>query len=181
MTVLLINLCLDPLSELEFVKPIEHILKHHGANTLIKRYREISPEDLGLAEKVIVCGSALKDDLFLAGEWFRWLRECDKPILGVGSGSHAIAKAFGCSLINKMKIGMFRVKLTRENRLTDKRVFYAYFLTKRAIALAKPLEPLAKAGTLDCMIKHESREIYGCLFHPEVMNPEIIMNFISKT
>ncbi|MBS7639138.1 MAG: hypothetical protein QW804_01185 [Candidatus Bathyarchaeia archaeon] len=181
MRALLINLCLDPLSELEFVKPIEYILRYHGINTFIKRYMEISPEDLGLAEKVILCGSALKDDHFLTDKWFRWLEKYDRPILGVGSGSHAIAKAFGCSLINKTKIGMFKVRLIRESRLMDKRVFYAYFLTKRAIIPTKPLESLAKVGNLDCMIKHESREIYGCLFHPEVMNPEIIVNFISKT
>jgi GMP synthase-like glutamine amidotransferase len=31
------------------------------------------------------------------------------------------------------------------------------------------------------MVKHEFGEIYGCLFHPEVMNAEIILNFTLKT
>jgi len=181
MRILLISLCSDPLSELEFVKPIEHILKHERINLIVKHYMKISPGDSRLVEKVIICGSALKDNFFLAGEWFRWLSDFEKPILGVGSGAQVIAKAFGCNLIRKTKIGVFKVRLIKENKLVDKRVFYAYFLTGRAIELAKPLESLAKVGNIDCMVKHESREIYGCLFHPEVMSSEIIMNFILRT
>lgn len=181
MRVLLISLCSDPLSEFEFVKPVEQILKHEGADIIVKHYIKFSPEDAGTAEKAIICGSALKDDFFLEGEWFRWLRDFEGPILGVGSGAQVVARALGCSLIRRTKIGVFKVRLVRENKLVDKRVFNAYFLTKRAIKRTKPLESLAKVGNLDCILRHESREIYGCLFHPEVMNPEIIVNFILRT
>jgi GMP synthase-like glutamine amidotransferase len=31
------------------------------------------------------------------------------------------------------------------------------------------------------MVKHEYKEVYGCFFHPEAMNPEIILNFTLET
>lgn len=181
MKVLLISLCLDPLSELEFTEPIKHILRHYGADVITRHYTKFSLEDENLVDKVIVCGSALKDNAFLSNEWFMWLKKINKPVLGVGSGSHVIAMAFGCCLINRPKIGIFRVRLVRENKLIDNKNFYAYFLTKRAVKLNEPLMALAKTGTTECMFKHKLREVYGCLFHPEVMNPEIITNFILRT
>ncbi|MEM1581375.1 MAG: hypothetical protein QXK89_02535 [Candidatus Bathyarchaeia archaeon] len=180
MKVLLINLCADPLSELEFVRPMEQILNKIGANLLIKRYTEVNLKEADSAEKVIICGSALKDNKFLSGEWFSWLKACNTPILGVGSGFHVIAKIFDCNLFDKTKIGVYKVRVIRENKLVDKKDFQAYLLTRRVAKVTKPLEPLAMVKALECMVKHESKEIYGCLFHPEVMNQNIITNFALK-
>ncbi|MCX8171265.1 MAG: hypothetical protein N3E47_04770 [Candidatus Bathyarchaeota archaeon] len=181
MRILLINLCYEPLSELEFVRPIANILSNIGVNLLTKRYTEVNLRDLHSVEKVIISGSALRDDKFLVGEWFEWLEKCDRPVLGVGSSFQVIAKAFHCHLFDKAKIGLFNVKVVRENILVKEKEFYAYFLTGKAAKISKPLESLAKTGTLDCMIKHESKDVYGCLFHPEVTKPEIIVNFVLKT
>lgn len=180
MNVLLISLCCDPLSELEFVKPIARILSKHGISRHIKHYSEVAPEDVRSIDKVLICGSALKDEKFLESEWFRWLERIDRPVLGIGSGFHVIAKAFGCPLINRARIGVFNVKIVKKNKLTSERSFYAYFLTKKSAKILKPLETLAKTGTLDCIIAHESKNIYGCLFHPEVTKPEIILNFALR-
>ncbi|MEM3715639.1 MAG: hypothetical protein QW145_00575, partial [Candidatus Bathyarchaeia archaeon] len=167
MRILLVSLCCDPLSELEFVKPILNILCSLSANVLVKHYTEVNPKDLSYVEKVIICGSALRDDKFLVGEWFRWLEECDKPVLGVGSSFQVIAKTFHCALLKKTRIGLFNVKVTRENILVSEKEFYAYFQTGKVAKISKPLETLARTGTLDCMVKHKSKDIYGCLFHPE--------------
>lgn len=177
---LLVSLCHDSLSELEFVKPVARILSKRGINTSIKHYMEIVQEDISLVEKIIICGSALKDEEFLRSDRFKWLEKCDKPVLGVGLGFQAVAKAFGCNLFNRTRIGVFNVKLVRDNALIDEKRFHAFFLTRRAANISKPLETLAKTGTLDCMIKHNSKDIYGCLFHPEVTRPEIILNFALK-
>lgn len=180
MRILLVNLCCEPLSEMEFVKPIVNILRSLNADTLIRHYTEVNPEYLSSVEKVIICGSALRDDRFLVGEWFKWLEEYDKPVLGVGSSFQVIAKTFNRTLLNKTKIGLFNVRVIKKNILVDEKKFYAYFLTGKAAKISKPLETLAKTGTLDCMVKHESKDIYGCLFHPEATKPEIILNFALK-
>jgi GMP synthase (glutamine-hydrolysing) len=180
MRVLLVSLCSDPLSELEFVRPIEQILRHQGISFFTKHYTKVILRDVDSSEKVIICGSALRDNAFLEGEQFTWLERSDKPTLGIGSGYQLITKILGCDFFDKTKIGVFRVRLTKENKLADRKYFYAYFLTNRAAKITKPLETLAKAGVMECMVKHEFRGIYGCLFHPEVMNPEIIVNFVLK-
>ncbi|MBS7634913.1 hypothetical protein KEJ34_05405 [Candidatus Bathyarchaeota archaeon] len=180
MRVLLVSLCSDPLSELEFVRPVEQILRRQGINIFTKHYTKVNLEDVDSAEKAIICGSALRDDAFLDGKTFIWLERLDKPTLGIGSGCQLIIKILGCELFNKTRIGVFKVKLIKKNKLVDKKYFYAYFLTNRAAKITKPLETLAKVGAMECMVKHESREIYGCLFHPEVINSEIIINFALK-
>jgi GMP synthase (glutamine-hydrolysing) len=181
MRVLLISLCSDPLSELEFVKPVEDILRKSGVKPLIKHCSKISLKDLNSVDKSIICGSALRDNAFLESRSFKMLEESDKPILSIGSGFHLIAKIFGCDLFNKTRIGVFKVRSINKNVLSERKYFYAYFMTKKAAKIIGPLKTLAKAGELECIVKHEHKDIYGCLFHPEVMNPEIILNFILKT
>lgn len=180
MKMLLVSLCSDQLSELEFVRPIEQILRRQGVNIFTKHYTKVDLEDVGSAEKAIICGSALRDDAFLNSKAFNWLEKLDMQTLGIGSGCQLITKISGCKVLNKTRIGVFKVKLIKKNKLMDKKYFYAYFLTNKAAKITKPLETLAKVGAIECMVKHESREIYGCLFHPEVMNPEIIVNFALK-
>ena len=181
MKVLLVNLCSDPLSELEFIEPIKNIIESSGFEALTKRYAKICSEDLKIAEKIIICGTALKDDDFLRHiDKFKWLKRINKPVLGIGSGLMPIAHVFGCKIINQLKIGAFEVNLIKGNKLTDKERFYSYFLTKAVIQASNLMEALARTENIDCMIKHKDKEIYGCLFHPEAANPEIISNFLLK-
>lgn len=181
MKVLLIDLCSDPLSKLEFIEPIRNIAENSGFKALIKHYIKICLKDFEGVEKIIICGTALKDDEFLKHtDKFEWLKGINKPVLGVGSGSIPIAYAFKCKLINQLMIGSFKTYLVKKNKLTDKEIFHPYFLTKTVIRALNPLETLARTGRVDCMIKHKNKEVYGCLFHPEATNPEIVSNFLLK-
>ena len=181
MKILLINLCSNSLSELEFVKPLEHILKNHKINFHTKHYTRIKHEDVESSDKIIVCGTALKDTGFLEDlDWFTPINESDKPVLGVGSSSQAITKFFNEKLIGETKIGVFKVTLVKESRLVSKKSFYAYFLTKKIIKPVLLFETLARVEEIACMVKHKRKEIYGCFFHPEVMNQEIILNFALR-
>ena len=76
MRILLVSLCSNPLSELEFVRPIKQILSHHGIKSLIRHYIEATLEDAELSEKIIICGAALKDAAFLENlSSLAWLRD----------------------------------------------------------------------------------------------------------
>jgi GMP synthase-like glutamine amidotransferase len=83
-------------------------------------------------------------------------------------------------LIENVRIGQYKVKTVRKSALTSKTDFYSYFLNSKTAALSDKFEVLGQSGRLPCMIRHEDKEFYGCLFHPEVLNPEIIENF-AKT
>ena len=179
--ILIIDVCSDRLSHLEFVKPVEDILRRINVNFFTKHYLKLNHRDLETAEKVIICGTALKDFRYLEKiDEFGWIHEFHRPVLGICAGMQILARVFGSSLIENVRIGQCKVKTVRKNSLTSKTDFYSYFLNSKTAALSNKFEVLSESDRLPCMIKHKDRDFYGCLFHPEVLNSEIIESF-AKT
>lgn len=176
--ILIISTCFDKLSEYEFIKPVEDILKDCNVKFSTKDYLKIAEKDLKNAEKVIICGTALKDFNYLKNlHEFKWIRNFNKPVLGICSGMQILGKIFNNNLVEKEKIGQFEVNALKENRLISGKS-KSYFLNSKIVKIGKCFEVLGKSNDLICVIKHKNKEFYGCLFHPEVLNPEIIKNFI---
>jgi len=73
--ILLINICKEKLHELEFVKPIENILNKNKIEFQTKHYKKISKDDLN-ADKIVICGTSLKDK--------EYLEDIDNLLLGRG-------------------------------------------------------------------------------------------------
>ncbi|MBI4147913.1 hypothetical protein HY490_01350 [Candidatus Woesearchaeota archaeon] len=170
--ILIISTCADTLSELEFVRPIEKIV---GACTT-KHHKKLTHKDIHAATKIILTGTALADFEYLIHD-FSWLREITVPVLGICAGMQIIAKEFELPLVDTKNIGVRQVQVVEKNKLADS-TFNAYFLhTKTGTG---NFHVLAKSEGTPCMIKHPSKEIYGCIFHPEVMNQRIITNFIEN-
>ncbi len=169
--ILIISTCKEELSEAEFVRPVALLTDSHN----VKHFSRITKEDLKTADKIIITGTALKDFDYLEGD-FSWLKECDKPVLGICAGMQVIAKEYGVPLENNTIIGPQPVEVVEKNRLAEG-TFTAYFLhTKTGIGNFKVL---ATSNGKPCMIKHAEKEIYGCIFHPEVMNEDIIRRFVK--
>lgn len=167
--ILIISTCKELLSESEFVRPIAMLIEDHN----ILRYSKVKPADIKSADKIIITGTALKDFDYLEGD-FSWLKKCEKPILGICAGMQVIAKEFGVTLESHTSIGQQKVEVIEENKLA-KGTFNSYFLhTKTGTGTFKTL---ATSNGKPCMIKHSEKEIYGCIFHPEVMNEDIIKRF----
>lgn len=167
--ILIISTCREKLSELEFVKPIESIVK----NCKIRHCRNLTPDDIKTADKIIITGTALKDFDYLKQD-FSWLKEIKKPVLGICAGMQIIAKVFGFPLEDFMMIGKHPAEVAVENKLVNGD-FFAYFLhTKTGFGNFKVL---AESNEKPCLIRHPEKEIYACSFHPEVLNPEILERF----
>ncbi len=168
--ILIISTCTDKLSELEFVRPIEKLV----GKCTTKHSSEITKSDVTSTAKIIITGTALKDFDYLKADW-SWLKDCNKPVLGICAGMQVIAQAHGIELQDFTAIGPQEAIVKQENRLASGK-FNAYFLhTKTGTG---NFIALATSSGKPCIIKHPSKEIYGCIFHPEVMNEEIIKNFI---
>ena len=129
----------------EFVKPVTDLLE----NFKVVDYREISKKDLDEAEKIIICGTALKDNKYFENlDKFSWLKNFKKPVLGICAGMQIIAEVLGYKIIKNKKIGVF------ENRYH--------------------LHSFSVEGFDD---KLEIMNFKGYLFHPEVLNKELIKEF----
>ena len=65
--ILIINICKEKLHYLEFVKPIEDILRKEKIEYQTIYYKKITDKELlnKKLEKIIICGTSLKDNGYL--------------------------------------------------------------------------------------------------------------------
>ena len=93
--ILLINICKEKLHYYEFVKPVEDILRLNGIKYLKRHYKKIKGGDWGNIDKIIICGTSLKDCEYIKDiDYFRWIYSSKKPILGICAGMQVIGLSF---------------------------------------------------------------------------------------
>jgi GMP synthase (glutamine-hydrolysing) len=172
MKVLIVSTCAEKLNELEFVNPIVNLISgdvdYEVADTT-------NAEKMSAKfDKIIICGTAVADNKYLEDK-FEWLKDFDKPVLGICSGIQIISKTFGGEIVPKKEIGMVEVK----GNLFGQKKFKAYALHTNGISKLSEFKILARSKKSVQAIKHKSKEIYGVMFHPEVRNEWVISEFIK--
>ena len=161
--ILIINICKEPLHFYEFVKPVADILSNAGKDALIVHYKDLSSDDLKRADKIIICGTSLKDNQFLKDiSKFTWLKSHRKPVLGICGGAHIIGLSLGGKLKKKKEIGLKEITIKKK------------FLDVEG---KKEVYHLHQFYVLPETFKKEN--FYATLFHPEVRNKEIIESFLE--
>ena len=174
--ILIINTCKETLHYLEFVKPIEKILEDYEKVT--KHYSKVNKNDIENADKIIICGTSLKDNAFVKDfKKFVWIKEYNKPILGICAGMQIILLNYGAKLFKKTEIGFFKEEF-KENFLGIFQKREVYHLHNYYCNLPKEFDKFT-ASKIPQAIKHKTREIYGVLFHPEVRNEDLIKSFLK--
>lgn len=178
--ILLINICKEKLHYFEFVKPIEDILKRNKTRYFIKYYKDMNKEDLKKAEKIIICGTSLRDDEFIKNiNDFNKIFDLKIPILGICGGMQAIGKIFGGKLKKEKEIGYYFENFKKEFLgLQGKQEVYHLHNNYIDFKELSDFE-IYSENKISQTIKHKEKEIYGILFHPEVRNKELIINFIN--
>lgn len=162
----------------EFVLPILTIAEKIR-DCKIKHYLEVTNQDLTQCSSVILSGTALKDTATLSQpQKFQWLKETEKPVLGICAGMETIGIIFGARLEKCLEIGMTPIISLNDNKLVLTE-FKAYSLHTYRIEASEVFEVWAKSFKCIQVIKHKTMQIYGVLFHPEVRNQEIIKRFIE--
>jgi GMP synthase-like glutamine amidotransferase len=170
----------DSLGFSEFVIPILAIAEKLDVCT-VKHYLDVTEEDLKLCDKITLSGTALKDVATLdQPEKFHWLKETEKPVLGICAGMETIGVVYHARLEKCVEIGMTSIKTLSENPLVAGN-FRAYSLHSYCVGSSDDFEVWAESGKCSQIIKHTKKRIYGILFHPEVRNQEIIKRFLEAT
>lgn len=175
---LLINICHEKLHFDEFVKPVGNILIKDKIKGFIRKYDCITKKDLEKASKIIICGTSLKDEEFIKNiKHFSWLKDFNKPILGICGGMQVIQLIHSGKLRKKQEIGFYKENFTKSFLGISKGEHQVYHLHNNYVTLTKDFSQFNK-GSLPQAIKHDHKPIFGVLFHPEVRNKELIRNFV---
>ena len=164
------------LSRFEFVNPVVDILKEQEC--LVSHYSQLEKSDVEKADRIIICGTALKDNKFIEDiDMFDWIRDFEKPILGICAGFEIIALIFGSKLEKGKELGVIDVDFESNKLFESLRLQRVYALHQNTVDMPKNFLTIAKSSEYLQGIKHKNKKIYGLGFHPEVLNQEIIRNF----
>lgn len=177
--ILIVKTNKETLHDLEFVRPIEQILINLKVNFMTKHYSKVEMKDLKIADKVIICGTSLKDNQFIKDiKKFIWIKNFDKPLFGICAGMQIIGLIFNSKIKKKQEIGFYQESFKKE--------FLGINLKKEVYHLHNNYCTLPEefieftSSKIPQAIKHKTKPIYGILSHPEVRNHEIIKNFCNK-
>ena len=187
MKILLISTCKEKLHEMEFVKPLEDILKERYDYEVL-HYSDVKECDLSVVDKVIICGTSLGDGKFLEDiEMFGWLEDFNKPVLGICAGMQVFGLIFGGEIRGKREIGYFKEKMIggflglKEDFNGGE--YEVWHLHNNWVDFNDDWEIFMKSGDMEQIpeaVKHKKKELYGVLFHPEVRQKEMIKKFVDS-
>lgn len=178
--ILLIQTSQHHLHYYEFVKPIEDILKKEKIAYRLVHYSTISTEMLQNAQKIIICGTSLKDEKFIQDiNYFQWIKTIEKPIRGICAGMHILGLIYEGQLQKQKEIGLQYIFFKKEF-LGMKKEKQFYVLHKYVIN-SNQFNIYAVSQSCHQAIKHKTKPFYGVLFHPEVRNKELIIEFIHTS
>jgi GMP synthase-like glutamine amidotransferase len=167
----------DSLAFNEFVLPIAAVVEPLE-ECEIKHFPEIKKSEFNGYSKIVLSGTALKDHATLKQlEKFGWIKNFDKPILGICAGMQTIGLFFEEKLARCLQFGMAEISTAKNNPLFQGD-FKAYTLHNYSLQAPQNFEVLATSAKCIQAVKHKQKDIYGVLFHPEVRNQEILKNFI---
>ncbi|MDF0592730.1 gamma-glutamyl-gamma-aminobutyrate hydrolase family protein [Methanotrichaceae archaeon M04Ac] len=179
--ILVVDLCFKPLSlsKYEFVDPIAGIAKRKGSEYEVVHFSELTENGIERADRIILCGTALKDGLYARRiDLFSWIRDLDKPILGICAGMQVLAAVFGGGIVPQPKIGLDGIDIVKETDLLGPpRRIEGYHLHNFGVTLPPGFDLVAgRPGEVEAF-KDAERPVYGIIFHPEVRNRWIVEKF----
>jgi GMP synthase (glutamine-hydrolysing) len=162
----------------EFVKPIEDILMRKKIGFESINYKNLNGKMIDSAKKIIITGTSLKDNEFLGDiDKFKWIKKFDKPILGICGGMHILGLIYEGILKKQQEIGLNEISFIDEF-LGYKNKIEVYELHNFYV-FSEEYKIFAYSDKCLQAIKHKKKSFFGVLFHPEVRNKDLILNFAN--
>ena len=141
------------------------------------KYRNLTSGHIDAADIVILSGG---HPSVLHHSWFykrqlELIRTTTKPIIGVCLGFELIVRAYGGRLyrLKRKSHGLRTIAVTADALalgVSNLRVWEAHKWAARSVP-AKTFSVIAESVNGAEIIQHRTKPIYGCQFHPEVVDP----------
>lgn len=181
--ILLVDLCSRPgsLSRDEFVGPVARIAERAGVALREVHFSEAGNVDLAGIQGIILCGTALQDNLF-SGQvtWFAPLFRAGLPVLGICAGMQVLCLSCGGSIRPACEIGMTRIRAeVQDPLLGSPGEFEAFELHSFACEPPPGWIVTAVSGICIQAVRHPDHPIFGVMFHPEVRNDHVVERFCA--
>lgn len=181
--ILLVDLCFekDSLSQYEFVHPIRDTLQKAGFLCNILHYSEVKPQALANHDKIILCGTSLLDNAYAGHlQILSWIKDLQKPILGICAGMQVISAVYGGSIVPHPAIGLEKIEIGKDSPLLgEPRCIEGYHLHNYVVTLPEGFMLLAGKPNASEAFMHRTHPTYGIIFHPEVRCRWILERFAS--
>lgn len=179
MTILIVQIQKEKLHYFEFVKPIEDVLSKNNIEFRSIHYKSLDENVLSDIDKIIISGTSLEDNEFLNDiDNFRFLKYFEKPVLGICGGMHTLGLIFNGKLKKEQEIGLNKINFQKEflelNGTVEVYDLHNYYVESEEFYV------MARSDKCIQAIKHKAKPFYGVLFHPEVRNKELLLNFAGS-
>lgn len=182
--ILIISICKEDMHYHEFVRPIEDILNALEEPFITKNYLKLSRSDLDSCHRIIIAGTSLMDMHYAKDiSRFKFLASFNKPVLGICGGMQILCMIHGCKLIDGSEIGLKKINFNAEflgvNGSREVYTIHNMVVKDDAVLHEKfHIYSRSKDGGFVQAVKHKAFRHYGLLFHPEVRNKDMILNFL---
>ena len=168
----------------QFTQPIVHILNQARVSSTTAEYKEIP--NFKEFHGIFLSGSPRGNDIVDHHQpWFQWIKTCDIPIFGFCAGHHIIGKTYGAQLLRSVEVEVGDSFITLdlphdplfkgcENKVLVRQDHHdSITLPPGFILLAH--SDICKVEAM----KHPTKPIYTTQFHPEILNKDMVFNFID--
>ena len=169
----------------QFVEPLKIILDEAGTTSDIIEYEDTAVTGLSLYDGIILSGSPRGDDIADHHQpYFRWIKTSNVPLFGICAGHHIVGRLYGSELLRSVEkeVGDNFLFVDREDPVFKGCPGKFSVRQNHHDSITLPGDFLLLAHSENCkvsMMKHPSKPLYTTQFHPEVLNKELILNFID--
>jgi GMP synthase (glutamine-hydrolysing) len=182
-TLLIINSAEKGISQ--YSEPLRQIAAEAGTVPEVLEYSDTLTTDFSLYGGIMVSGSPRGNDIVNHHlPYFQWIKTCCVPILGICAGHHIVGKLYGAELLRSVEkeVGDNFLFIRQSDPIFNgcPGKFLVHQNHHDSITLPENFTLLAHSqGCRTAMMKHPTKLIYTTQFHPEILNKNIILNFID--
>ncbi len=169
----------------EFALPIERIIAGTGSTSVFIEYSDCIDYDFSGFDGVILTGSPQGDDIVEHHlPYFGWIKTFDKPVFGICAGHHITGYLYGSVILRgkEPESGDFEIEIIHPDPLFKgvQKTLKVKQMHNDSITLPPGFELLATSKScINQLMKHKSKPLYTCQFHPEFYNHKLIRNFVE--